>query len=854
MARSDGTDGNDVLRGTMDDDQLYGHEGNDSLYGGDGVDQLYGGEGDDYLNPGDNDCDWDYVEGSHGNDTIDFGDNENGWHEISYSYVGFDAGIEVAIDGVANTGTIDKGAAGTDTILDIANPMESDCGIALIGTEFEDVFNLTLDSNQWLNVLGKAGNDTFNIDGGNVTLTFWSAAQGIHVNLTDGRVYEDGFGDVDTVNGAVVGVTGSNHSDLIIGSGNNESFDGRTGDDTIDGGGGFDRLRFTSSRYGDVEVDLEAGTATGTRNDDAFSYTISNIEHVSGGNGNDELRGGAAAEQLDGGRGDDTLIGGAGDDTLHGGAGADVLEGGAGAGDMLAYWGSDAGVSVNLATGAVSGGHAEGDTVSGFEWVWGSSHDDTLIGYDHGQNVLWGGEGADHIDGGGADNDWAAYGGSDAAISVNLATGAVSGGHAEGDTLVSIERVFGSSYDDTLVGDDGDNVLDGGYGGADHIDGGSGSDVASYQFSDSGVQINLATGMASGGYAEGDTLIGIEGFWGSSHDDTLIGNDGDGQFWGGAGADFLDGGAGNDTLDYEEDSADTGVSVNLATGAVSGGDAEGDTISGFENVAGSSYADTLIGDSGDNTLEGHRGDDELYGGAGNDVLMGGAGDDTLAGQAGNDELRGDAGADRLWGGGGNDTLDGGEDDDLLHGHAGNDTLEGGAGNDTLAGQAGDDEHTGGAGNDRLWGGGGDDTLDGGEGNDLLVGHVGHDVLRGGTGNDTLAGQDGNDALYGDAGNDRLFGGAGNDTLDGGEGNDFLVGGGGADAFVFSGAGGVDTLFGFSDGEDLIDLSAYALSGFGAVNAMQVGSDVRIDLSAHDGGDIVLRNVDLADLDAGDFLF
>ena len=90
-------------------------------------------------------------------------------------------------------------------------------------------------------------------------------------------------------------------------------------------------------------------------------------------------------------------------------------------------------------------------------------------------------------------------------------------------------------------------------------------------------------------------------------------------------------------------------------------------------------------------------------------------------------------------------------------------------------------------------------------------------------------------------------------LDGGAGNDFLVGGGGADEFVFGGASGVDTLFGFTDGEDLIDLSAYALSGFSAVNATQVGNDVRIDLNANDGGTIVLRNIDLADLDAGDFL-
>ena len=81
----------------------------------------------------------------------------------------------------------------------------------------------------------------------------------------------------------------------------------------------------------------------------------------------------------------------------------------------------------------------------------------------------------------------------------------------------------------------------------------------------------------------------------------------------------------------------------------------------------------------------------------------------------------------------------------------------------------------------------------------------------------------------------------------------LFGGAGADVFVFAGANGADVLVDLSDGEDLIDLSAYALSDFGAVDAVQTGDDVRLDLSEHEGGTILLRNVDVADLDASDFL-
>ena len=258
----------------------------------------------------------------------------------------------------------------------------------------------------------------------------------------------------------------------------------------------------------------------------------------------------------------------------------------------------------------------------------------------------------------------------------------------------------------------GDNTLQGNEG-ANHLEGAEGNDLVSYWYSDAAVSVNLATEVVSGGHAEGDTISGFEGVWGSSYDDTLIGDDGDGLFWGNAGADHLDGGAGNDLLSYWN--SDAAVQVNLATGRVSGGDAEGDTISGFENIFGSSHADTLIGDSGANELKGQGGGDLLAGRAGDDVLEGGWGND------------------RLWGGGGNDHLIGDGGNDLLYGHGGDDTLEGGEGADTLAGQAGNDELRGDAGNDRLWGGGGNDTLEGGQGNDLLVSHAGDDVLPRGSG-------------------------------------------------------------------------------------------------------------------------
>ena len=82
------------------------------------------------------------------------------------------------------------------------------------------------------------------------------------------------------------------------------------------------------------------------------------------------------------------------------------------------------------------------------------------------------------------------------------------------------------------------------------------------------------------------------------------------------------GGTGTDTAVYGNSTA--GVTVNLATGTSS----DGDTLSGIENVTGSSFNDTITGDANANTLNGGAGNDTLEGGIGADTLIGGAGTDT----------------------------------------------------------------------------------------------------------------------------------------------------------------------------------------------------------------------------------
>ena len=230
-------------------------------------------------------------------------------------------------------------------------------------------------------------------------------------------------------------------------------------------------------------------------------------------------------------------------------------------------------------------------------------------------------------------------------MTVSLIDGSATGGDAAGDTFAGFENVAGGLGDDALTGDAGDNVLIGGAGadtlsggagrdtldggaGADVLDGGTGNDFVSFEDAVSGASVNLGTGAVAGA-AAGDSLVSIEGLIGSALSDMLIGDAQDNVIEGGAGADTLDGGDGIDTLSYA--SSDTRVVVDLLNGNTFPGHADGDVISGFENLTGSRLPDYLLGSNGDNVLSGGRGIDRLEARGGDDTLIGGAQDDNLKG-------------------------------------------------------------------------------------------------------------------------------------------------------------------------------------------------------------------------------
>ncbi len=396
-----------------------------------------------------------------------------------------------------------------------------------------------------------------------------------------------------------------------------------------------------------------------------------------------------------------------------------------------------------------------------------------------------------------------------------IVTGMVSGGSGR-DVLI------GGLGNDVLHGDGGNDVVQGG-GGDDLILGGTGNDRL-------------------GGGAGDDTLSGGDGT------DRLNGGDGADIMGGGAGSDLLHGGNGDDVL--------FGNTIVTSGGGVVVAAATAIATDGADVIFGGAGNDQISGGDGDDMLYGGSGDDTIHGGAGTDLLRGGSGDDTLSDT--------DGMPTQMYGGSGNDRLSAGDGSDILVGGAGDDQITVTGGTNIIRGGSGDDAITGGSGSDDISGGSGSDLIDGGGGIDTISGGVGRDTIRGGAGNDSLMGDDGNDRLFGDAGADGLIGGNGNDELSGGSGSDILVGGagddiltgdGGADTFMFQHGFGNDIISDFTDGTDLLDLTALGLFSASQVtgNATDSTVGVTINLTAEGGGWITLLGMTTAQLDASDFL-
>ncbi|GGH47557.1 type I secretion protein [Frigidibacter albus] len=257
------------------------------------------------------------------------------------------------------------------------------------------------------------------------------------------------------------------------------------------------------------------------------------------------------------------------------------------------------------------------------------------------------------------------------------------------------DEVYGESGDDKLYGEAGNDYLDGGTGN-DKLYGGDGDDVLIGGDGCDTLEGGAGNDLLDGGNHD-DHLYGGDGddvLIGGGGKNYLSGGNGDDTFIGGAGADTFNGGTGQDNIDYSASNA--GVNVNLATGAMSGGDAANDKIEGgIDGVIGSEFNDTLIGFDHEGTHPSDTYTNEFWGNGGDDTILGGGGNDFIDGGADDDHLDGGAGEDTIYGGTGNDTIIGGAGADMLYGGDDRDTFTFGAGEgigDVIDGGAGGDDH------------------------------------------------------------------------------------------------------------------------------------------------------------------
>nr|WP_244472462.1 calcium-binding protein [Methylobacterium sp. Leaf108] len=204
-----------------------------------------------------------------------------------------------------------------------------------------------------------------------------SSAGTTAINLTGNELANTLVGNAgaNTLNGGL-------GADLLYGRAGNDTFQVDNAADRVfeAAGEGGDRVLASVSYSLTAGQEIERLETTSAAGTTAINLTGNELTNTLVGNaGANTLNGGAGSDALLGGSGADRLLGGTGDDTLEGGLGADRLEGGAGS-DTASYGTSTAGVTVNLATGFGSEGHAEGDRLVDIEQLEGSGYGDRLTG------------------------------------------------------------------------------------------------------------------------------------------------------------------------------------------------------------------------------------------------------------------------------------------------------------------------------------------------------------------------------------------------------------------------------------------------------------------------------------------
>ena len=327
----------------------------------------------------------------------------------------------------------------------------------------------------------------------------------------------------------------------------------------------------------------------GTAGDDVI-HGVDGRDQIYGRGGNDLLCGGnGSGDHLRGEKGRDKLDGGLQKDHLFGGTGNDFL----------------------MSTGDSGPQSYQGDHAHGGK---GNDHFAGSLFNDH----FYPGPGDDSLDGGDTDKrvgiDTIHLESAPGRVWVDFLAGTARG---EGrDTLVGVEAVYGTRFDDILLGDDAAYNRFYGFGGDDLFSGRGGTDFFDPDFDD-------RTHLDNPGAGD-DRMFGGDGndkFYLYNGDDEVRGENGhDFVDATGSGQKLVTGGPGQDGIDFVNAGA-TYADLREQRARADGGQY---VLKGFEDLFGSRKADKLFGDDGPN---------RIFGQANDDLILGRGGDDNLDGQA-----------------------------------------------------------------------------------------------------------------------------------------------------------------------------------------------------------------------------
>jgi Ca2+-binding RTX toxin-like protein len=708
-----------VINGTADADNLNGTGTGDSIHGRSGNDALIGLAGSDYLDGG---LGADKLIGGAGNDTYVVDNRGDVITESSTAPTEIDmvqasvnwtlgTNLEnLTLTGSGNINGTGNSLANTLTSNEGNNVLDGKAGVdTYLGGQGNDTYVVDQEAElSHITELADAGTDTLQVAYANAstTVTKTISLTGSLAEIENVTITGPGLFNV-TGNRLANVLTGNASANWLEGGGGNDTLDGKAGNDTLVGGLGNDTyvvdairdviIENANAGTETVKVALATARATYTLGANLENATVTAAAMIAvklTGNALDNtLTGNAAANKLDGGAGADTLTGGLGNDTLDGGAGADSLVGGDGS-DF--YNVDDAGDRVSETNAAAAGGtdlvltslasytltaHVENGRLlaTGRANLTGNTLNNFLDA-GAGSNVITGGSGTDTVS--------YYYGNNGTGVKVSLATTTAQATGGSGtDTLIGIERLYGTNYadkltgnaganylygyagndtinggsgNDTLVGGAGADTLTGGRGndtldggaGADSLVGGDGSDF--YNVDDAGDRVSETNAAAAGGTDL--VLTSLASYTLTAHVENgrllatgranLTGNTLNNFLDAGAGSNVITGGSGTDTVSYYYGNNGTGVKVSLATTTAQATGGSGtDTLIGIERLYGTNYADKLTGNAGANYLYGYAGNDTINSGSGNDTIVGGTGNDTLVGGAGKDRFTGDSGRD-----------------------------------------------------------------------------------------------------------------------------------------------------------------------------------------------------------------